>query len=415
MDISALESALHGRAFAILSVTGETPSVLETLSTLGNVEIQLADTKAEAVNMIGARHYDLLIVQEHDDWDDVRELIARARAGMADSVIVQGGGLQELDHLRALLAGADSYAPAEEGDWTFEQVLESSERPLEKLHQSRRHQLRTGRPPPDPHAPRPRVRCAPRAGPTASTPRLAGGVAEGSVAFGWFWDAAAVLLDGQFAGVADVVLAGSAGGLRIAVFGCGERYPAELLQGDLDSTVVLEGVVPEDADPGVDAGQHRVQYRVVGALQEEPVELLLQLNSPAEVSGRQVLLHHRDVPQQSVGDLVRGAECEELTGQALELSPDLVDRADLARAQHGDDRAAVRPHGDEVLRLELPEHLADDGPGHVVPLTQRALGEAFAGLELLVEDVLPQQPDDLLAQRRNMPDSPHGLLHPVGI
>jgi hypothetical protein len=133
MDISALETALHGRDFAILSVTGEIPKALDTLIELGNVEVQRAETKTEAVSMIASRHYDLLIVEEDDDWDDVRDLIARAREGRADSIIVQGDGVQDVDHLRALLAGADSYAPAEEDEWTFKPILESSEKPLEKL------------------------------------------------------------------------------------------------------------------------------------------------------------------------------------------------------------------------------------------------------------------------------------------
>ncbi|GAA3537110.1 CHAT domain-containing protein [Kribbella ginsengisoli] len=132
MDVRALEDALGGRPFTILSVTDESPTALAALRTLGNVQIQLVGSNAEAAALVGVRDFNLVVVNEEDDWDQVRDLIGRVRAGTTASIVVQGDRAGRIDRLRAVLAGADSYVEPGD-DWSFQPLLESGERPDEKL------------------------------------------------------------------------------------------------------------------------------------------------------------------------------------------------------------------------------------------------------------------------------------------
>ncbi|MEV5961473.1 CHAT domain-containing protein [Kribbella sp. NPDC051952] len=132
MDLRALEDALGGRPFTILSVTDESPTALAGLRTLGNVEIQLVNSNAEAAALVGVRDFNLVVVNEEDDWDEVKALIGRVRAGTTASIVVQGDRAGRIDRLRAVLAGADSYVEPGD-DWSFQPLLEPGERPDEKF------------------------------------------------------------------------------------------------------------------------------------------------------------------------------------------------------------------------------------------------------------------------------------------
>lgn len=118
--------------YLILSVTDKLPKSLNELRTLSNVNIHQVKSKTEASLMIVSHHVNLLIVKDDGDWEDVRKLIARARAGKAGSIIVQGEDVHEVGHLRAILAGADSYAPSDD-DWTFDPSRVIGEKPRLRL------------------------------------------------------------------------------------------------------------------------------------------------------------------------------------------------------------------------------------------------------------------------------------------
>ena len=133
MDIAAFERALDGRSFTVLSVCDELPEVLGALRHVGLVEIEMVPTKAAATSLIRNRHYNLLVVEEKDDWDDVRGLLENARAGGTDSIVVKGAGIYNVDHLRALFAGADSYVPIEAEHWRIEPKFEASDLPRDRL------------------------------------------------------------------------------------------------------------------------------------------------------------------------------------------------------------------------------------------------------------------------------------------
>jgi hypothetical protein len=141
MDLSALESAIGDREFTIVSVGSDLPVVVGELQHQPNVHVWQPDTTEAVADLVAGGTVDLLIVEEaEDDWDDVRELLRGVREAAvegqgAPSIIVRGSGMHAVGHLRALLAGAHSYAPRGAVEWSFENVLAESERPVAKLRE----------------------------------------------------------------------------------------------------------------------------------------------------------------------------------------------------------------------------------------------------------------------------------------
>lgn len=133
MDNDSIESFPSGHRLTVLAVSNDAPLAPLKFAQLGKAQVLRAGTKIAAASLIGSQRIDLVVIQENDNWNDVKGVVNLAAAGTVGAIIVQGPRLGGFDHLRAILAGADIYAPLGEDAWRFDLKKLSSEKPVDKL------------------------------------------------------------------------------------------------------------------------------------------------------------------------------------------------------------------------------------------------------------------------------------------
>src|SRR5665647_67459 len=92
---------------------------------------------------------------------------------------------------------------------------------------------------------------------------------------------------------------------------------------------------------------------------------------------------------------------EELAGEALQFDADLIDAFGLRGRKPFHHRSAVRNDLDQALRFKLAQSLTNQGAAHSRHLTQAALGQPVAAIEMAEGDGVSNAFGDALPQRRS--------------